>query len=38
MKAAVSAHNAGEEGAMWPGKTVILVRFEESVVKRENQK
>ncbi len=32
---AVSAHNAGEEGGMWPGKTVFLIRFEEAVVKRE---
>ena len=33
--AVVSAHNAGEEGGMWPGKTVFLIRFSEEVVKRE---
>ncbi|KAL9077041.1 MAG: hypothetical protein Q9161_000674 [Pseudevernia consocians] len=37
-KAGVSAHNAGEEGGMWPGKTVFLIRFEEEVVKREGTK
>lgn len=36
--AAVSAHNAGEEGGMWPGKTVFLIRFSEEVVKREGVK
>ena len=38
LKAVVSAHNAGEEGGMWPGKTVFLIRFEEEVVKRESMK
>lgn len=38
LKAGVSAHNAGEEGGMWPGKTVFLIRFEEEVVKREGTK
>jgi len=37
-KAQVSAHNAGEEGGMWPGKTVFLIRFEEEVVEREGTK
>lgn len=37
MRAAVSAHNAGDEGVggMWVGKTVFLIRFEEDVVRRE---
>ena len=36
--AVVSAHNAGEEGGMWPGKTVFLIRFSEEVVRREGTK
>lgn len=31
----VSAHWAGVEDEMWPGKTIYLVRFKESVVVRE---
>ena len=38
LKAEVSAHNAGEVGGMWPGKTVFLIKFEEEVVKREGMK
>lgn len=34
----VSAHNAGEEGGMWPGKTVFLIRFDEEIVRREGGK
>ena len=36
--AVVSAHNAGEDGGMWPGKTVFLIKFSEEVVKREGSK
>ena len=36
--AVVSAHNAGEDGGMWPGKTVFLIRFSDDVVKREGNK
>ena len=36
--AVVSAHNAGEEGGMWPCKTVFLIRFSDDVVKREGSK
>ncbi|KAL9125030.1 MAG: hypothetical protein Q9217_005711 [Psora testacea] len=36
--AVVSAHNAGEEGGMWPDKTVFLIRFSEDVIKRESAK
>ncbi|KAK3059007.1 Trafficking protein particle complex subunit 31 [Extremus antarcticus] len=32
---AVSVHSAGEGDEMWPGKTIFLVRFKESVVERE---
>jgi len=38
LKAGVSAHDAGEEGGMWPGKTVFLMRFEEEVIRREGSK
>ena len=38
LRCVVSAHNAGEGDAMWPGKTVFLIRFEEGVVKRESNK
>lgn len=31
----VSAHWAGEGDEMWPGKTIFLLRFKESVVERE---
>lgn len=36
--ALVSAHNAADEGGMWPGKTVFLIRFSDDVVKREGSK
>ena len=38
LQCQVSAHNTGEGDAMWPGKTVFLIRFEEGVVKREETK
>lgn len=38
LRAGVSAHNQGEEGGMWPGRTVFLIRFEEEVVRREGGK
>ncbi|KAL2053513.1 hypothetical protein ABVK25_006165 [Lepraria finkii] len=38
LQCQVSAHNAGEGDAMWPGKTVFLIRFEEGVVQREGTK
>ena len=31
----VTAHWAGEDDEMWPGKTIFLLRFKESVVERE---
>ena len=31
----VTAHWAGEGNEMWPGKTILLLRFKESVVQRE---
>ncbi|KAK3708343.1 Trafficking protein particle complex subunit 31 [Vermiconidia calcicola] len=31
----VSAHWAGEGDEMWPGKTIFLLRFKESVIERE---
>ena len=31
----VTAHWAGEGNEMWPGKTIFLIRFKESVVERE---
>lgn len=35
--ARVTAHSVGkgEEGELWPGKTVFLVKFQEEVVERE---
>jgi len=33
FEAKVSAHNQGND--LWPGKTVFLIRFEESVMERE---
>lgn len=36
--AVVSAHNAGEEGGMWPSKTVFLIKFSDDVMKRESSK
>lgn len=36
--ALVSAHNAGEEGGMWPGKTVFLIKFSDDVMRRESNK
>lgn len=36
--ALVSAHNAGEEGGLWPSKTVYLIRFSMEVVQREGTK
>ena len=36
--AVVSAHNAGEEGGMWPAKTVFLIKFSDQVIKREGSK
>lgn len=31
----VSAHSAGEGDELWPGKTIFLLRFKDSVIERE---